>query len=140
MVKLRQFHLQFALKAARTLRKNIENQAGAVDHPALQALFQIALLHRRQFMIKNNELRLCCRNGFCNLIDFALACIQRWIGPVALATHDFARFRACAGHQQLNLCKTFGKVVVTEIQRYDYRLVGAVSAAARTIKHPKPSP
>ena len=39
MIQLRQLHLQLALETARTLGKNVENQTGAVDHPALQALF-----------------------------------------------------------------------------------------------------
>ena len=36
MLQLRQLHLQLALVGAGALGKNIQNQAGAIQHPALQ--------------------------------------------------------------------------------------------------------
>jgi hypothetical protein len=41
--------------AAGALRKNIENQTGAIDHPAVKRLLQIALLRRGQSVIENDE-------------------------------------------------------------------------------------
>ena len=42
--QLRKLHLQLALETAGTLRKNIQNQAAAIQHPAIQAAFQVSFL------------------------------------------------------------------------------------------------
>ena len=46
MLQLGQLDLQLALVALGALRKDVEDQAGTVEHPHIQALFQIALLGR----------------------------------------------------------------------------------------------
>ena len=48
MTQLRQLHLQFSLKAPRALGEYIQNQTAAIQHAALQASFQIALLARTE--------------------------------------------------------------------------------------------
>ena len=44
VAQLREFDLQLAFVAARALREDVQDQAGAVDHAALQRLFQVAFL------------------------------------------------------------------------------------------------
>jgi len=46
VLKLRELHLQLAFVAARALRKDIEDQADAVDDATRQLLLQVALLRR----------------------------------------------------------------------------------------------
>ena len=46
MLQLGQLDLQLALVALGALREDVEDQAGTVEHPHVQALFQIALLSR----------------------------------------------------------------------------------------------
>ncbi len=48
VLELRQLDLQLAFGAARALRKDVQDQAGAVDHAALQRTLQVALLDRAQ--------------------------------------------------------------------------------------------
>src|SRR5579863_52555 len=55
VVELREFDLQLAFAAAGMARKNIENELGTVDHPALRVLLNVALLNRRQVAIENNQ-------------------------------------------------------------------------------------
>ena len=46
MSVLCQLHLQLAFEAAGTLREDIQDQAGAIQHPATQEFFQVAFLAR----------------------------------------------------------------------------------------------
>ena len=56
MLHLRQLDLQLALVGTGALRKNIENQPGAIDDSSIQRLFEIALLGRTQSMIDEHDL------------------------------------------------------------------------------------
>jgi hypothetical protein len=56
VVKLSQFHLQFAFVTTRPLREYIENQAGSIDHAPVQAGFEITLLRRGQFMVEDYDI------------------------------------------------------------------------------------
>ena len=53
-----QLHLQFAFLRAGALGKNIQNQAGAVNDFGGDDFFQIFLLGGRNFVVKNNGVRL----------------------------------------------------------------------------------
>jgi hypothetical protein len=55
MAQLGQFHLQLALVAARAQGEDIQDQGGAVQHPALQPAFQVALLNRGQLVIEDHQ-------------------------------------------------------------------------------------
>ena len=46
VAQLRQLDLQFALVAAGTLSKDIQDQPGAIEHPAFQVTLEVALLAR----------------------------------------------------------------------------------------------
>jgi hypothetical protein len=58
VLQLGQFHLQLALVALGALGENVEDQAGAVEHPHIQALFQVALLGRRQRVVEDDDFDL----------------------------------------------------------------------------------
>ena len=57
---LRQFHLQRAFAGAGVLGKNIENERGAVDQGRAHAqqFFQLALMTRRQFVVKHHHFKI----------------------------------------------------------------------------------
>ena len=50
-----QFYLQSTFIGTRPRAKNFENQTGAVNNLGLPAPFEIALLHRAQYAIKDNH-------------------------------------------------------------------------------------
>ena len=53
MLELGQFHLQLAFGTLGTQGKDIEDQAGAIDHPAVERpLFQISFLGGEMFVIE----------------------------------------------------------------------------------------
>ena len=56
MLKLGQFNLQFALVGAGPLGENIQDQPGAVEHPAFELALEIALLAGAQGMIEHHDL------------------------------------------------------------------------------------
>src|SRR5687767_11254991 len=55
MLELRKLHLDFTFVAARALREDIEYETGAVYDTAVQALLEVALLHRRKLVVENGE-------------------------------------------------------------------------------------
>ena len=55
VLELGQFDLQLALEGARAQREDIQDQAGAVDDPALQRPLEIALLRRAQVVVDQHQ-------------------------------------------------------------------------------------
>jgi hypothetical protein len=55
VLQLRELHLELTFEAARALREDVENEAGAIEHPTLQQCFEIALLARRQRVIEDDQ-------------------------------------------------------------------------------------
>jgi len=58
VAQLSQFHLQLALEGTRPLGENVENQAGAIQYPAFQLAFEVALLARGERMVDQQHLDL----------------------------------------------------------------------------------
>ena len=85
MAQLRELHLQFSFKTARSLGENIENQATAIQYPALQALLQIALLPRTQGGARYDEFRFVFNNATPEILDLAFAdeVARIWADPAA---------------------------------------------------------
>ena len=54
-LQLRELDLQLAFEAARALREDVEDQPGAIEHAALRALLEVALLARRQRVIEQHH-------------------------------------------------------------------------------------
>ena len=57
MFELRQFDLQFTLGALGAQREYVQYQGNAVDHPALERTFEVALLGAGQRVVENDQLR-----------------------------------------------------------------------------------
>ena len=115
VLELRELHLYLALMAFRTLRENVENQAGSVDHVDMQAFFQIALLRRRKRMIENHQFGTIQMNGLHHFVDFAAADIKRGIRTGTLACHGKDGFRTCRPCQKCQFLKASGVVAFSEI-------------------------
>src|SRR5262249_24286517 len=83
IVSLRQFPLQLAFTAALVPRKDVENQLRPVDHSPLGGLFDVALLHRAEVAVENNQSRLVRRRLRADFFELAAADERRGIGGVA---------------------------------------------------------
>jgi hypothetical protein len=55
VLQLRELDLQLAFVRASALREDVENQSGAVDDAALGELFEVALLHRAQAPVDQDQ-------------------------------------------------------------------------------------
>ncbi len=102
MLELGEFDLQLAFVSARALREDIENQAAAIDHAALEPLFEVALLRRRQVVIEQNQGGARVFHGGGNLFNFARSGESGRIGtlPAAFDKTQAAlrpRFRPAGG-------------------------------------------
>jgi hypothetical protein len=73
VLELCKFDLQLAFMTAGTLRENVEDETGAVDHAPVQRRFQIALLRGREGVIKNDEFHVIGFAREAQLFDFAAA-------------------------------------------------------------------
>ena len=80
VLQLRQLHLQLALVALCTLRKDVEDQPRAIDHAAAQQLFQVAFLDRRQLMVDQHQIGIQRRTQVTRLLGLATTYQQRRIG------------------------------------------------------------
>jgi hypothetical protein len=58
VLQLRKLDLQLAFVRARALREDVEDQARAVDDAALGELFEVALLHRRERAVDEDQIRI----------------------------------------------------------------------------------
>jgi len=104
--------------AAGALGKNIENQAGAVDHTAVEFLLQITFLDGTQGMIEQDQGGAVVGYGLGDFIDLALAGKEGSVRPIAAtANHGNDRGAAAAG-EQLQFFNAFGVILNAEIQRH----------------------
>ena len=69
----RQFDLKLALARAGSAGEDFKDQAGPVDDLTIDSLFQIALLHRRQGVINDNDIHFQTLGQGLDLLDLALA-------------------------------------------------------------------
>src|SRR6266480_1539923 len=56
MLQLRQLNLKLAFARPGALREDVENQRCAIEHFALENLFQVAALRRRKFVVKDDRI------------------------------------------------------------------------------------
>ncbi len=71
MLELGQFDLQLAFVRTRAQREDVENEAGASDHAALAVLFEIALLHRTQDVVDEDQVGVVDLLDLAQFVDFA---------------------------------------------------------------------
>ncbi len=92
MLKLSQFHLQFAFVTARPLGENIQDQADPIQYPASGYALHVAFLGRAQFVIEKNQFRIHGSHDIANFLNLALADKETRIRQFPLAVdHDHGR-------------------------------------------------
>ena len=83
MAQLRQLNLQPAFLSSCASCKNRQNQPYPVQHAALQLLFEVALLRRRQFVVEYDQIDIVGRNIRRQLFNLARTDKQRRMRAVA---------------------------------------------------------
>jgi hypothetical protein len=131
MRKLRELHLQLALGAACAQRKDVEDEAGAIDHAALELLLEIALLHAGEGVIEDDEVGFCFATAHDDFLDLALAGEKRRIGALARTRDGADDDSACRCGKRADFLDPVCMIRIAEIERYEQ---GAI-AAAGTFKH-----
>src|SRR5215468_5965913 len=84
-----QLHLEAPFPRARPRPEDFENESGAVEHLGAPRRLEVALLHRREWMIDDHELRALGADQPLELRDFARAEQRR--RPQARQGHETAR-------------------------------------------------
>ena len=99
VAQLGELNLELALVGTRPLGEDVEDEAGAVEHPAAQFALEIALLARRQPMIEQHEFGAVGLPHRHELADLARADESRRFRPVA-GTGDDGHRRGAGGDRQ----------------------------------------
>lgn len=84
-MQLRQFDLQLAFVTAGALRENIENEARAIHHAAVERNLEIALLRGRERVIENDEFDVARFALKAQFLDLAAADKHLGIGTLTAA-------------------------------------------------------
>ncbi len=109
MIKLCQLHLQLTLRTLCPLSKDIKDQTRSIDNTALQGSLEISLLRRRQGVVKDDQLRLVCRDFRRDLQDLPLTRKSCGIRALPSPCNQPANLGTGRLHQQTNLFKTLVK-------------------------------
>jgi hypothetical protein len=106
--ELRELHFEFAFVAARPLSEDVEDQTRAVEHAALDELFEIAFLRRRQRMIEQHHVGIVLGSCDANFIRLAAPDEKSRIGPIAPAADVHHRNGTGRTRQRFELLDVFG--------------------------------
>ncbi len=101
--QLRQLHLQLTFVRSRTRAEDIEDQFGARHHAALQFLFDVALLRRRQIVVDHDQIRRMFRQQRAQLLQFAGADEQARVGTFAARDQNRELLDVGGAHQFFEL-------------------------------------
>ena len=94
MAQLSKLHLQLPFEGARPGRKDIEDQTDAIDHPALERMFQVPFLSWTQRVREKNDLRFRLYNRVADLLDFSAPNEKPWIWRATAPADNL--YRNCA--------------------------------------------
>jgi hypothetical protein len=81
-------------------RKNVENQLGAIDHPSMNQVFNVALLRSGEIVIEQKKVGIHRRGSARNFLELARADQSGGIGPLAPLQNFADNFRARALRQR----------------------------------------
>jgi hypothetical protein len=119
VLQLCQFHLQLALVGAGALGEDIQNQAGAIQHPAFELLLEVAFLARTERVVEHDNLGFVPPDLLPDLLEFAAADKRPGMGSVPLPHHIRSRIPSCGQDELLEFPGIFpfgftGKIQVDE--------------------------
>ena len=130
VLELRELHLHLAFVRARTLREDVEDQAGPIDDAAADGALEIALLRGRELVVEDHDRGA----GRCahprELLDLARTGEERQIGTAPPSLHDREHARAGARDERLELGAARGVVVAAEVERDQDRAFGCGAVRA----------
>jgi hypothetical protein len=112
--------------AARALREDVENQAGAIDDTPVKHALQITLLRRCERMIEDHELYVVCFAGDTQFIGLAAADEQCSVGARAAAGDRDSGMGARAFREQAEFFETGDEIDLAEVDA-DKRCVDQIS-------------
>ena len=123
-----QFHLHFSVGSLGPLGKDFQDETGAVYNIAAgNDLFNVALLHTREFVIENDVLYFVFFAVLLNLIQFSRADVRGLVGPVQpLGEHFVGNGAGCLG-QESELVQVFLYLALSPFfqdDAYKYCFVG----------------
>ncbi len=121
VLELGQLHLQLAFKGARPLGKDIEDQAGAIQHPAGEHPFQVTFLAGRQGVVEDHHVRFLQHRGLVDFLGLAAAHEQTGIGPVATGSDGGDRGGAGRDHQLREFKQVVGVRFTGKVHVNQYR-------------------
>ncbi len=88
MAQLREFHLQLAFMGPGPLGEDVQDQRGAVQHPALAPLLDVALLHGGQRLADQHQVGARGLDRVGELVDLAPPDEIARVGAVARSRYD----------------------------------------------------
>src|SRR5690554_3937814 len=97
------------------LRKDVENNPGSVQYPALQFPLNIALLTRAQGMIEENNICPVSVHGVSDFFTLAVAHKQSRGGHLSRTCRHGRRLNACRAHQLPKLVRVFSINMRSEV-------------------------
>lgn len=118
VLQLRELHLQLAFVAARALREDVEDQAGAIDHAPVQRALQIALLRGRERMIEDDDVDLVRVAGEAQFLGLAAADEHRGVGARTSSGEGDCGMGARAGSKQAEFFETGFEIGLAEIDAH----------------------
>ncbi len=134
--QLSQLDLQLALMGTGTLGKNVENQSRAIQHPALELPFQIALLGRAQAMVEDNQLGTVDPQCFTQLFHLAATDEGARVGPVPAAGKQHGRLGTGGTNELHELARILAFPLVLEVDMYQHcRFAGIGAFKKQSIPH-----
>ena len=101
------------------LGKNIQDQAGAVQHPTLQLSLQVALLAGAEGMVEHDDFRLMQLHLILDLLQFAATHERTRVRGIPCAHQKGNRISSCGQHEFLKFTGVFpfgftGKIQVNK--------------------------
>ena len=87
VLELRQLDLPLAFARSRAPREDVEDELRAIDHLAIDALFDVTELCRRQLVVEDHEVGSDARTFGRELVELAAADERRGIGRGPLLNH-----------------------------------------------------
>jgi hypothetical protein len=128
VLQLRKLDLQLAFVRARALREDVEDEARAIDDAALGQLFEIALLHRRERTVDEDQVRIERLALLGELLGLAGADEIARIGPVDARAQRADDARTCRARELAELIES-GRVGAARLLRLQQQRAFAFSGS-----------
>jgi hypothetical protein len=121
--------------AASAQGEYVKDQAAAIDDPALQRTFEVALLTGSKIMIEYHKVRAARSRRRGDFIDLALAGKQRGVRARPPARDDGKRHRPGTSNQHIELGQALGGIAIAKVELNQ----NCPLAARGTFKHQRDS-